>query len=252
MASSDPRPPATQGARQGTPTPAPTLPSHQNRRSASLLGGVAGGLLVLGGAFPLLYAPGYLPGSVPSSSVIASAVVLSIGVGVLVWATVRSNQLRRRAPKGASDRPAGSRSERAVGVAGAAAVALVLVLLSTGSVPGWYLPSSGTTVVPVAGCHQLARIDAPPEFPDGFPPGARVSVLWTSENGTPVRVTFYQTSPSAPAVATSGSRVATESGTYGGTALVGNGGTFWGEASATASCRVSEYVRISWTYALNG
>jgi hypothetical protein len=211
--------------------------------------GAAGLLLIVAGAIPWVAAPGYPTSGYAAIETVPSTAVLLLGIVLLA----RSLARYRTETRSASAREIAGTTHRfstpaTLSVVGGAFLLLIVMsLLSAGVVPGWYLPSTGARDIPIVGCGGVVAHPAP-GFPDGFPPGARVSLRWTSANATRVTVAIYQSSPNSARANSGQNTVALETGTSGGSAFLGEGGAFWVDSNSTGGCPRGESVLVSWSY----
>ncbi len=210
-----------------------------------LAGHLSGGFLLVGGAVALaVVGPGYstlYPGIAP-----ALAITLAGLAGIALLAR-SAREYRRRRPRLFTRRE--SRGAAIVGGSGAS-VFVAMILLSSGLVPGFYLPSQGHASEPILGCLlRPGHIDPP--FPppvvyvtQGFPPGSRVDLSWSTGSSVLVSVAMYQTAPTGNVPTWS----YVGNGTGGNLSFSGTGGVFAWIAENLTSCIYPASVGLSWTY----
>jgi hypothetical protein len=129
---------------------------------------------------------------------------------------------------------------------GCAVLSVLLVMLSTGFLAGWYYPATGSFQIEPYPCAFVSGTGSP-AYPDGFPPGAHVSLDWAAVNASNVSITFYQAAPNG----NTADWQLTEVGASGGAQFTGSGGAMWADARTNLS-RPCDNTRVdvSWSYTL--
>jgi len=121
------------------------------------------------------------------------------------------------------------------------AVSLVWILVSTGMLPGLYIPSPFSSHF---GCGTSAPQSLGASAPPGFPPAAQVKLTWSTENGGPVVFWIIESLPGS----LQSNVIYDVNGSSGLAAFTANGGSIWWGASSPWECSSTEIIEVHGSY----